>query len=579
MEQMLFKWLVFGWSLFTVFSCGAVKDDDGSSHLKIVGGHKADYYPFFVQLLAGAKSPQGFCGGTLIAPRVVITAAHCIQSELAKDLYVAMGLTDGGSLHLTRPVKVIGVVKHANYLGVPEHGADIALLYLDLYAHDQFRRPVKSAVVDTTGAIGDHETLRAVGLGRLSSLGEVRGDIIQEVDLPVVPFAVCKQSYDINNSQLCAGYVAQGGRDSCQGDSGGPLLRIKSGGQLELVGLVSYGHGCAQKKQPGVYTKVSAYSAWISEKSQELALELDPKKPTDAIKEVVATRCLAQVNGLTEHTVTNGSSRDTRWKVDDGKSVYNPVGANPKGTVLGSCEFEDKEFDNVSVKWIKLHAADKSVVAVVALKSGKLYQSTAMPLSYSADSLYCTTSRGPVAFYDTRTQSYVSYNDRIYHFGEATHDPADNQLTWGCHSTNMVVELFEMAETGKLAARVSHPAVGTLVRVLDIASTPPELILKTWLSKDDNGLLTLRLKNVSNEDLFTWQLECAQSFVLTTKKGPVTALPRSVGSGFYSLLLEGQTPEASLLGGSAIGLPIQFAHPNPVGYGCIINRMFPVLDP
>ena len=213
------------------------------------------------------------------------------------------------------------------------------------------------------------------------------------------------------------------------------------------------------------------------------------------------------------------------------------------------------------------------------MKSGKLYQSTSMPLTYRADSLFCNTARGEVSFYDTRSQSYVSYNDRIYHFGAPIADPADNQTTWGCQISNMAVEIFEMTKMGKLAARVSHPAVGTLVRLLDIVTIPPEQILKTWLSKIDKEILTLHLKNVAQEDLFTWQLECLQSFVLTTKNGAVISQPRSIGSGFYATLTVGANPEATLLAGGSLDVPIKFATTNPGGYGCVINQTFPVLDP
>lgn len=578
-NNMLSKYYFYVWSFFALFSCGVNKNADNASNLNIIGGRPASYYPFFVQLLAGAKSPNGFCGGTLIAPRIVVTAAHCIYSELAKDLYVAMGMGDGGSLHLTKPVKVIGLVKHVDFIGTPEHGNDIALLYLDRYHPEQFLNPIKPAVVDLTGAVADNEMLRTVGLGRLSSLGQVQGTTIQEVDIPVVPKSVCSEVYDITASQLCVGDVVHGGRDSCQGDSGGPLLRMKAGGLAELVGVVSYGHGCGQKKQPGIYTKMAAYTAWIADKSRELALELDPVKPQEVMKPLVSTRCVSQVNGVIQHVETNGTSRDTRWKVDDGSAAYTEVKKKPGGAVLATCEFRDQHAAKVSVSWIRRQPSDKTVIALAELKTGKLYQSTSMPLVYIADSLYCNTSRGPVAFYDTRTQSYVSYNDRIYHFGDATADPANNQTTWGCQSSNMVVEIFELKTSGKLAARVSHPAVGTLVRVLDIATTPPEQILKTWFSRIDNDTLTLHLKNVGKEDLFTWKLECLRDFTLTTKKGPVTALPRPVGSGFYALLTTGQAAEANLAAGGAQELAIQFAASNTAGYGCLINQMFPVVDP
>ena len=72
----------------------------------------------------------------------------------------------------------------------------------------------------------------------------------------------CRRVYPFdNNKQLCAGNY-QYSKDSCQGDSGGPLM-YKVNGQWIVSGIVSYGHECARKNYPGVYTRVSYYLSWI----------------------------------------------------------------------------------------------------------------------------------------------------------------------------------------------------------------------------------------------------------------------------------------------------------------------------
>ena len=80
-----------------------------------------------------------------------------------------------------------------------------------------------------------------------------------QASVPIVGYASCDSSYgNLSMGMLCAGYMLTGGVDACQGDSGGPL--VCNG---VLVGIVSFGQGCAQPGYPGVYTNVSYYNTWI----------------------------------------------------------------------------------------------------------------------------------------------------------------------------------------------------------------------------------------------------------------------------------------------------------------------------
>ena len=83
--------------------------------------------------------------------------------------------------------------------------------------------------------------------------------------VPVVSQSACQTAYpgEIKSGMVCAG-EQQGGKDSCQGDSGGPLFYDQGGVESRaLVGVVSWGYGCARAGQPGVYTRVSSYTGWI----------------------------------------------------------------------------------------------------------------------------------------------------------------------------------------------------------------------------------------------------------------------------------------------------------------------------
>merc|ERR1711953_1035624 len=107
------------------------------------------------------------------------------------------------------------------------------------------------------------------GWGTLSEGGFSLPNILHKVTVPVVSDADCNESYSssgygIADSMICAG-LPEGGKDSCQGDSGGPFTCGESPETRELLGIVSWGIGCARAGYPGVYTEVSHFVEWITE--------------------------------------------------------------------------------------------------------------------------------------------------------------------------------------------------------------------------------------------------------------------------------------------------------------------------
>jgi secreted trypsin-like serine protease len=241
---------------------------------RIVGGEDISPgdYPYFVFFPIG-------CGGALIAPDLVLTAAHCLNR--AND-QVHIGAYEKNKLSAGSQERFCEEwIAHPSFDDENFFDLDFALCKLNKpVAIDQSRILLElneDAVIPSGG-----EDLIAIGLGRLEDGGNSLPDIVQEVTVPAVNNAVCNQIDDItgfgppaiyldviNENKLCAGFVDEGGKDACQGDSGGPLIRrsICSDGSIvdSHVGITSYGLGCAVPGFPGVYARTSAGMDWIKD--------------------------------------------------------------------------------------------------------------------------------------------------------------------------------------------------------------------------------------------------------------------------------------------------------------------------
>lgn len=253
--------LLTGWPIFSACGSQNGSPEAENSNLDIVGGStvsSALHSNYFESIVSLRFYGSHFCGGTLIAPNKVITAAHCLadysSSTVRNNVKVVLGNVSLNSSSGTESFSISSFKIDERYSSWNTQN-DIAIITLN--GNSKFE-PVPVNSDSAFPAVGAKTYV--AGWGSTREGGGI-SSALKYTSVAVVSNDECADAYgsSITSRNICA-YTAK--TDSCQGDSGGPLYSY-DGTSMTLIGIVSWGNGCARAGYPGVYTRVSEFPTYF----------------------------------------------------------------------------------------------------------------------------------------------------------------------------------------------------------------------------------------------------------------------------------------------------------------------------
>lgn len=561
------------------------------SDSKVIGGEKTENPGFFVTLhINGSKGDDALCGGTLIREDVVVTAAHCIASFVKTVFFKRNGVIESR--------KIRTVKKHEGYLRDPNVKHDLALIFLDDGGFKDLDAVSPAFITSRSNERLKGKLGRAYGVGQMTSIGSMRAkDGLRMVDLPVVDRSICtkglKSVFDIltvQKEQICT-QVKGGGKDTCQGDSGGPLaLR----GSNEFIGVTSFGIGCAQPDQGGVFTAVSHYQSWIDDKiaiwDSEIRSTDISRNNADYLKRKISLYCSESLTSELANPIMPSADSSSYVEVSQSTILAQPLKLTESESISFDevlkpvCRFIDAFLGDVSVyettegidfsKGIRsfaIKASEKTYIAEFAKQESRRYSCeidrlSGVKVTDNQDGVILVRNQRAISNYKrsynifsgyfTKTQSSCVFKDKTISFEEVLN--ADG-----------VLGIKSVVITNKYGLKTKF-----IKKVFNDWETKVE----ASLTLNEKGEGELSLANDSDHTLYSYRLTCSKDFVISLGEEAVAAY--QTNSGLWEASLEvskfGELVSLPKADKRNYGIVFLDKTAQSSSYNCTINGFFQV---